>query len=103
MQACTASEILQNLLVQSPDSLIIIDVRTTEEFQEYHIPQAINIPIEHLEERSASMNKDATVFTVCGKGGGRSAQAAARLEEMGFKNSFYLCGGTLGWPGQLAS
>lgn len=102
MQECTASEILQNLLVQLPDSVIIIDVRTAEEYLESHLPQAINIPIEYLEERSASMNKDATVFTVCGKGGGRSAQAAARLKEMGFKNSFYVCGGTLGWPGQLA-
>jgi len=37
------------------------------------------------------------VFTACGKGGGRSTEAAKLLRENGFTNSNWICGGTLGW------
>ncbi len=97
MEDCFAIEELQQLLKQSPDQLIIIDVRTSEEFAEEHIPGAINFPLGELDSRSIKLSKQAMIITVCGKGGGRSAQAAERLQQIGFTNAAFLCGGTFGW------
>lgn len=97
MQECFAIEQVQQLLKQSPDKLTIIDVRNPEEFAEKHIPGAINIPLPELEYRSKELSKDAIIITACGKGGGRSAQGAELLKQLGFSNANYLCGGTFGW------
>jgi rhodanese-related sulfurtransferase len=68
-----------------------------EEYTEKNIPSAINIPLDELESRSIELSREAMIITVCGKGGGRSAQAAERLQQIGFSNAAFLCGGTFGW------
>lgn len=78
---------------------MVIDVRSPEEYNEGHIPGAINIPLAELPDGLAETDKEAHVVTVCGKGGGRSATAAETLKSNGYRNAQYLCGGTLGWPG----
>ena len=85
---------------QSPDLLTIVDVRSPEEFAEKHISGAINIPLPELENRSKEFSKDAVMITACGKGGGRSAQGAELLKQLGFNNANYLYGGTFGWHEQ---
>jgi rhodanese-related sulfurtransferase len=97
IQDCFAKTDLQQLIKQSPDQLIIIDVRSPEEFAEKHIPGAINIPLSELESRSNELSKQAVIVTACGKGGGRSAQGAELLKQLGFSKANYLCGGTFGW------
>ena len=94
---CFATEQLQRLIVQSPDLVTIIDVRNPEEYAEQHIPGAINIPLPELESHSKKLSKDIMIITVCGKGGGRSAQGAELLKQFGFSSATYLCGGTFGW------
>jgi rhodanese-related sulfurtransferase len=42
-------------------------------------------------------DKDDVIVTACGKGGGRSADASDKLKELGFKNAYWLCGGTFAW------
>jgi rhodanese-related sulfurtransferase len=97
IQACFAIEELQQLLKQSPDQITIIDVRNPEEYAEKHIPGAINIPVGELESHSHGLSKQAIIITACGKGGGRSAQAAEKLKQLGFSKAIFLCGGTFGW------
>lgn len=97
IQDCFALAELQQLMEQSPDQLIILDVRSPEEYAEKHIPGAINIPLGELESHSEELSKQEMIITACGKGGGRSAQAAELLQQMGFSNAKFLCGGTFGW------
>lgn len=97
IQECFALAALHQLMQQSPDQLTIIDVRSPEEYAEKHIPGAINIPLSELESRLKELSNQVMIITACGKGGGRSAQAAALLQQMGFSNANYLCGGTFGW------
>lgn len=85
------------MLTQSPNNLIIIDVRNPEEYAGNHISNAINIPLYDLEKRYKELKQDAIIITACGKGGGRSAQAAAFLKEQGYTKSSFLCGGTVDW------
>ncbi|MDD4227286.1 MAG: YeeE/YedE thiosulfate transporter family protein [Mariniphaga sp.] len=54
-QSCVFKEIaadnLAQEIVNNYYTLNIIDVRTPEEFEEYHLPMAINIPFEQIMER----------------------------------------------------
>lgn len=74
----------------------IIDVRNPEEFQEKHIPGAMNIPLGELEKSVLKFDSDVLLVTACGKGGGRSAKGAETLRQAGFQSA-WLCGGTFGW------
>ncbi len=74
----------------------LIDVRSAEEFELAHIPNALNISLSDLKGRINQFDKDFQFVTVCGKGGGRSADGAKILKEFGF-NAIWLCGGTDKW------
>ena len=97
IQECFSIAALQQLLKQAPGQVTIIDVRNPEEYTEKHIPGAINIPLSEFESYSNKLSKQAIIITACGKGGGRSAQGAALLRQLGFEKAAYLCGGTFGW------
>jgi rhodanese-related sulfurtransferase len=94
---CIAIDQFHQLIQQSFALVTIIDVRSPDEFTEKHIPGAINIPLTELEIRAKELSKDNIIITACGKGGGRSAQGAELLKQLGFSNANYLCGGTFGW------
>ena len=74
----------------------IIDVRSKEEYEQGHIPGAINITLHELKDKSSQLDKDVQFVTACGKGGGRSADGAKLLKESGL-NAIWLCGGTNKW------
>ncbi len=46
----------------------IVDVRTPEEFATGHIPGAINIPVQTLDQDSGRLNKDKPVIICCASG-----------------------------------
>ena len=74
----------------------IIDVRSKEEYEQAHIPDALNISLQDLKNSISKLDKDFQFITVCGKGGGRSADGAKLLKEFGL-NAIWLCGGTNKW------
>lgn len=84
------------LQVKNNIKIQVIDVRSKEEFEEAHIPDAINISLNELPERIAQLDKKVKYITACGKGGGRSTQASELLRNKGFI-SYWLCGGTFKW------
>lgn len=75
----------------------VVDVRSPEEYASGHLPAAVNIPLDSLLEQARSWSRKQRIVTVCAKGGGRSAQAAQYLRDLGFGRTWWLCGGTLGW------
>lgn len=81
---------------QARKNVQIIDVRTTEEYEQQHIPDAIHIGLSDLQQAIKKLDPKTQIITVCGKGGGRSAEAARLLKEQGF-NAIWLCGGTQAW------
>ncbi|MGD1821947.1 MAG: rhodanese-like domain-containing protein [Pleomorphochaeta sp.] len=85
-------------IFDSNNEAIIIDVRTEEEFNSSHIPNAINIPLSTIEEEVLKQypNKDQTLYLYC-RSGNRSSQAARILMNNGYYN-IYDFGGIIDWP-----
>ncbi len=61
---------------------VVLDVRRKAEFDEGHIPEAINIAHTRLLDRLDELSKDTTYFVHC-KSGGRAALASAMLKRAG--------------------
>jgi thioredoxin 1 len=76
----------------------IIDVRTPEEFKGGHISNATNIDIYDpaFESKIAGLDKSKPVFVYC-KGGGRSADAAEKFQQLGFPQIYDMKGGIMAW------
>jgi rhodanese-related sulfurtransferase len=77
---------------------LLLDVRTPEEFASGHVPGAVNIPYDAVEERSAelSAHRDQEVVVYCEKGG-RAAKASRSLADAGFRSILHLDGDMSGW------
>jgi MFS family permease len=79
------------------DRVLIVDVRSEEEFASGHVEGAVNIPLDTIGSHASGLPRDRLIVTVCGKGGGRSDRAAQELRTRGFESVRSLCGGTDGW------
>ncbi|UCE93629.1 MAG: rhodanese-like domain-containing protein [Flavobacteriaceae bacterium] len=80
------------------DGILLIDVRTPEEFASGHIENSININIgsDDFKEQIAALPKDQEIYLYCKKGG-RSNSAAKMIEGMEFKKIYDLKGGITAW------
>jgi len=77
--------------------VLLIDVRPKEEFEKAHIPGAVSIPIEELEEQLSSLPTDFDIVVYCrGPYCLLSAQAVKMLKAKGI-NAFRLKEGVLEW------
>ena len=83
--------------------VIIVDVRTTEEFEEARIEGSILIPDFAIEQLAAEMlpDKEATILIYC-RTGRRSELASRILIEQGYQN-VYDFGGIVDWPYETIS
>jgi len=90
-------------IMESESDYIILDVRTTEEFAEKHIPDAINIPNETIgtEEIPELPDKEQLILVYC-RSGNRSKQASEKLVRLGYTNIVEF-GGINDWPGETVS
>lgn len=69
------------------NSVLVVDVRTVQEFKSGAYPDAINIPLDDLMTRRAEFgdNTDREIIVYCASGG-RSAYAQRMLMQMGYTN-----------------
>jgi rhodanese-related sulfurtransferase len=86
------------------ESYVIVDVRTRQEFAEDgHIPGAVCVPVESIEEKAPAdlPDRDQVLLVYC-RSGNRSRQAAEKLVNMGYTNVFEF-GGIRDWPYETVS
>ena len=62
----------------------IVDVRSAAEFQQKHIPHAINIPLDSLRDRLQELSQEREIWVVCGVGQ-RAYNATRILQQNGFR------------------
>lgn len=89
--------------LNSDTNAVILDVRTSEECSEGIIPNALNIDIykgQGFIYEVDALDKTKNYYVYC-KAGGRSAQACAVMNQLGFENTFNLEGGFMQWQGEV--
>ena len=79
-------------------SLLILDVRTAEEYAAGHVPGAINVPHDALESRLDALPglRDHDLVVYC-KSGRRAALALEVLKRHGYVRLQHLAGDMDGW------
>jgi rhodanese-related sulfurtransferase len=83
-------------LIESKPSLIILDVRTQEEYDSDHIEGAILIPHDELGDRLDELSKNDELLVYC-RLGNRSSSAVNILQSNGFTKIFHMNDGITGW------
>lgn len=73
----------------------VIDVRETDEWEEFRVPGATLVPLIEVPDRVGELPTDETIYIVC-RSGGRSAKAVAFLRSQGL-DAVNVAGGSLAW------
>jgi rhodanese-related sulfurtransferase len=63
---------------------VLLDVRTSQQFDDGHIEGAVSIPCTRLKERRSELKQGRRVFVHCGTGR-RASLAASFLQTQGFE------------------
>ena len=77
------------------EGAFMLDVRTQEEWDEYHSPNATLIPLDQLQARLSEVPKDKEILVVC-RSGNRSQQGRDILLAAGY-NATSMAGGMKDW------
>lgn len=86
-------------IMDTEENVIILDVRTQEEYNSGHIKNAVCLPNEEiLGEPEILPDKTQQILVYC-RSGNRSKQAAGKLADMGYEKVLEF-GGILDWPYQ---
>lgn len=85
-------------LINKNNELVILDVRTKEEYDNGHIPGAKLIPLNVLSMKLFELNeyKDKPILVYCASGG-RSPRAVDTLVNSSFKHIYHLNRGLSSW------
>jgi rhodanese-related sulfurtransferase len=73
----------------------VVDVRTQEEWDEYHAPNSTLIPLDQLQARLSEVPKDKEIIVVC-RSGNRSQEGRDILLSAGY-NATCMTGGLKEW------
>ncbi|MEE0980412.1 MAG: rhodanese-like domain-containing protein [Acutalibacteraceae bacterium] len=85
-------------IMDTQTGYVILDVRTQEEYDEKHIPEAILIPDYEIHEKAERIltDKNQLILVYC-RSGRRSKLASEDLLELGYTNIKEF-GGIIDWP-----
>jgi rhodanese-related sulfurtransferase len=97
----TAGSVAEQLTAPSPP--LLVDVRTSSEWDEEHIDAAVNLPLAQLPDRMPELQGDRPLVVYC-TSGYRSAIATSLLRRAGRSDVANLVGGLGAWKSaQLAT
>lgn len=82
----------------SDKDIQLVDVRTSEEFSQGHLKDALNFNINsgEFQDQISKLDKNRPVLVYC-LSGGRSSSAAEFMSSLGFKEIYNLQGGIMKW------
>lgn len=78
------------------DGVFFLDVRTQEEWDDFHAPNSTLIPLDQLESRLGELPTDEQIVVVC-RSGNRSATGRDILLDNGFTGVTSMNGGLTAW------
>ena len=91
----------ESMLRENPN-MMVLDIRTPQEFYQGHISNAINIDYkaDNFEEELKKLDRNQTYLMHC-RSGRRSGLALKNYRKLGFHHIIHVNDGILGWKGEL--
>jgi rhodanese-related sulfurtransferase len=88
-----------HMIVSEDPSLVLIDVRSETEYENFHLPGAINIPLTSLleDQWKAYLNQDLRYNVFYSNGTVNANQAWMLCRQLGYENNYVLQGGLNYW------
>lgn len=85
-------------LIKKDPAIIVIDVRTPDEYATGHIPNTINIDFKSpaFADEVKKLDPSKTYLVHC-RSGGRSTSSLDTFKKLGFKHIIHLDGGMMDW------
>ena len=103
VQAATATVDVDQAkgLIESRDGkpeLVVLDVRTRQEFAEGHLPGAVNLDVQapDFERQLTALDRGKTYLVYC-RTGARSSRAVRAMEQLGFQSIQHMSQGIVRW------
>jgi len=93
VSASMAAEEISRNSAQPP---VVLDIRNPGEWAVRHIPNSLNIPLNHFQERIHQVPRDRRIVVHCA-GGYRSSIAVSILHQYGITNLIEIAGGLAAW------
>ena len=76
--------------------MVLLDVRTPEEYRQAHLRGSLLIPLGELNRRVQEIPRDRAVLVYCAVGA-RSVSAASFLTSKGYREVYNMSDGLVGW------
>ncbi|MBU0696401.1 MAG: MBL fold metallo-hydrolase [Bacteroidetes bacterium] len=89
IKSITADELAN---IMDKETINLVDVRKGSEYQSEHVEEAINLPLDYINDSMAQIDKDKTYYVHCA-GGYRSMIFNSTLRARGFDNLIDVAGG----------
>jgi rhodanese-related sulfurtransferase len=89
-----AAEVIED----DPAGLVVLDIRTPEEFNEVRLAGAVNVDFYDTDfaEQLDGLDKNDPYVMYC-RSGNRSADAAKTMKDLGFVEVYEIDGGIVNW------
>ncbi len=92
-------DVVADMVIQKDPSLQLIDVRSKDEFEKYHLLGAINIPLTDIlsPDNEDILNQDVKMNVFYSNGSTKANEAWMVLRQLGYENIYVLQGGLNYW------
>lgn len=86
-------------MLDANHNIILLDVRSEEEYNAKYIPGATLLPLPEIGSKAATVlpDKNAVILVYC-RSGARSRNASYQLVSMGYSQVYDIAGGISSWP-----
>lgn len=74
----------------------LIDVRETDEYEEFRVPSAVHVPLAEVPEHLDAFAGDGPTYVIC-LAGGRSMRACEYVAEASGQQVINVAGGSRAW------
>jgi rhodanese-related sulfurtransferase len=93
------NDVIADMLVKKDPTLQLIDVRSQAEFDQFHLPEAISIPLDNIlsEENGALFDQEVKMNVLYSNGTSVASEAWMLLRQQGYKSLYVLEGGVNYW------
>jgi rhodanese-related sulfurtransferase len=90
---------IADMVVQKDPSFQLIDVRAQDEYEKFHLPNAINIPLIDIlsDEWADFLDQDVKMNVFYSNGNLKSNEAWMITRQLGFENNYVMQGGLNYW------